>query len=67
MLTMDEEKVRPALQCQTDRKEINSRIIIPQETESRPVCLWGFIGSVKEFRQFLKFQRVYLNAGIIHP
>ena len=67
MITMDEEKVRPAQQCQTDREEIKSRIIIPQETDSRPVCLWGFIGSAKEFRQFLKFQLVYLNAGIIAP
>ncbi|HWQ42783.1 MAG TPA: hypothetical protein VN456_12210 [Desulfosporosinus sp.] len=61
------EKVRPALQCQTDQRKIQSRIIIPREVDFRPVCLWGFMGSVKEFRQFIMFQRIYLSAGVIVP
>jgi len=67
MLIMDDEKVRPVLEHQTDRKEIISRIIIPHLDYVKPVCLWGFIGNVKEFKQFLRFQKVYLNAGVIAP
>ena len=61
------EKARPALQCQADHRKINSRVIIPQETDFRPIHLLGFIGSVEEFRQFLKAQFVLLENGILLP
>ena len=61
------EKIRPALTCQADRKEIKSRIIIPRSKDFRPLCKWGFIGSVGVFRQYIKGQRILLDAGIILP
>lgn len=67
MLTMDIEKGPNDVGASSDRKEIISRVIIPRKCNFRPVCLWGFIGSVKEFRQFLKFQLVYLKTGVIAP
>ncbi|MCO1599865.1 hypothetical protein [Desulfosporosinus nitroreducens] len=56
------EKLRPAVQCQTEQGKIQSRVIIPRDNDFRPVYLWGFIGSVKEFRQLLKAQLILLNA-----
>ena len=61
------EKLRPALQCQTEQQKINSRLIIPCSTDFRPLCKWGFIGSVGVFRQYIKGQRILLDAGIILP
>jgi len=62
-----QEKPRPALPCRTERVKINTRIIIPRDTDFRPICLWGFVGSMKEFRQVLDAQRVFLTAGVIAP
>lgn len=59
--------VRPALPCRTDRKKIKSKVIIPRETDCRPVYLWGFIGSVEDFKQFLKAQFILLELGVIRP
>lgn len=61
------EKLRPALQCQTEQGKIKSRVIIPRQDDFRPVYLWGFAGSVKDFRLYLKAQRTLLDAGIILP
>jgi len=61
------EKARPALQCQTSRREIKSRVIIPRQDDFRPVCLWGFMGSVKDLKSFLKAQRTLLDERIILP
>lgn len=61
------EKLRPALQCQTEQGKIQSRVIIPRDTDFRPVCLWGFVGNVKDFRRALNAQLVFLNAGVIAP
>ena len=56
------EKGPSVLAHQTSQGKINSRIIIPRQDDFRPLCQWGFIGTVKEFRQYLKAQKVLLNA-----
>ena len=61
------EKLRPALQCQTDQKKINSRLIISHYTDVKSTHLFGFIGSVGVFRQFIEGQRILLDVGIILP
>ena len=61
------EKGPSVLAHQTSQGKINSRIIIPRQDDFRPVCLFGFIGSVGVFRQFIKGQRILLDAGIVLP
>lgn len=60
-------KVCPARQRQTDHRKIQSRVIIPHENNFRPVCLWGFIGKVDDFKRALNAQKIFLNAGVIAP
>ncbi len=67
MLTLETEEVRPALQCQADRRKITSTVIIPRDTENNSIFLCGFIGSIKEFRHYLNAQRFFLNSGVISP
>ena len=60
MITM--KKGPSVLAHQTDQKKINSRLIIPHYTDVKSTHLFGFIGSVGVFRQYLKAQLVLLNA-----
>jgi len=77
------EKVRPALQCQTNHREIICTSSIPQSTQGEklviemeptevvkrnPIGLDSFpLGTVRSFRLYLKAQLIFLNAGIIAP
>jgi hypothetical protein len=61
------QKAPSARQCQTEPRKIVSKVIIPREDDFRPVSLLGFVGSVSDFRQYLKSQKTFLKAGIILP
>ena len=61
------EKGPSVLAHQTSQKKINPRLIIPHYTDVKSTHLFGFIGSVGVFRQFIKGQRILLDAGIILP
>ena len=65
MITM--KKGPSVLAHQTDQKKINSRLIIPHYTDVKSTHLFGFIGSVGVFRQFIKGQRILLDTGIVLP
>lgn len=81
MLVQDKEKVRPALQCQTNREEKSFYTSIPQRDEPKhlaiemdpvelrdPIGLDSFpLGTVRAFKLYLKAQRLFLKAGIIAP
>ena len=64
---MTQQKIRPALQCQTDREKLIPRYIIPRSTRHESIYLMGFVGTVSDFRQFLKAQRELFNAGVLVP
>lgn len=74
------EKIRLALQCQTDRNENLFTISIPQgtapeklaiemeSTEKRdPIGIDSFLGSMSDFKRYLKARRIYLQTGVIVP
>lgn len=74
------EKIRPALQCQTDQNENLFTASIPQgaepeklaiemePTEKRdPIGIDSFRGSITDFKHYLKAQRIYLQTGVIVP
>lgn len=76
------EKIRPVLEHQTDRKEINFNDSIPQSTQAEKLSiemehseiiecdligLDSFLGNVRSFKLYLKAQLIFLEAGIIAP
>ena len=74
MLVQAHEKVRPALQCQTDYKEIYSNSSIPQlsirmelSNEPDPIGLDSFAGTVRSFKVYLRAQWLLLKAGVLVP
>lgn len=53
-------------QSQTGRKKIQSRVIITRRDNNENWAT-GFIGSVADFRAYLKAQRRFLETGVIAP
>lgn len=65
MLTIENDP--STLPSQTGHTQIISRVIIPRSTDFRTISYGGFIGSVSDFRSYLKAQNIFLKAGIIAP
>ena len=63
----DNEKAPSMRQHQTEPREILPRVIISQKTESNPIWLCGFIGSVRNFKSMLKATNRYLETGTFAP
>ncbi len=69
MLIFEEnEKPSPALQCQTEQEKNTLTNSIAQSGESIPALgIDSFIGTVRDFRSYLKAQMSLINAGVIAP